>query len=76
MAQRFNVSIPDELAARIEHYKHQLSFSAFIQKSLESELVAAVIWNQGPQAVVQLARKAGFAQLLQERNDLLAGQLP
>jgi len=38
MAKRYTISLPDELAQRIEPFKDQLSLSAIMQKSLEAEL--------------------------------------
>ena len=38
MAKRFTISLPDDLARRIEPFKDQLSLSAIMQKSLEAEL--------------------------------------
>jgi len=38
MAKRYTISLPDELARRIEPFKDQLSLSAIMQKSLEAEL--------------------------------------
>lgn len=42
MAKRFTISLPDELARRIEPFKDQLSLSAIMQKSLEAELAELV----------------------------------
>jgi hypothetical protein len=38
MAKRFNVSIPDALAERLEPYKNQISLSALMQAAIEREL--------------------------------------
>jgi len=38
VAKRFTISLPDDLARRIEPFKDQLSLSAIMQKSLEAEL--------------------------------------
>jgi hypothetical protein len=38
VAKRFTISLPDDLARRIDPFKDQLSLSAIMQKSLEAEL--------------------------------------
>lgn len=38
MAQRFTVSVPDEMAEKIEKYREEISPSAIFQKAIEAEI--------------------------------------
>lgn len=54
MAKRFNVSIPDALAERMEPFKNKLSLSALMQASIERELARLTLTDD------QMQRRSNF----------------
>ncbi len=81
MAKRFTISLPDELARRIEPFKNQLSLSAIMQKSLEAELAELVRPEEEKtkaQVLLRLAEefyKEGFSGLVNAATFFLDYQL-
>jgi hypothetical protein len=54
MAKRFNVSIPDALAERMEPFKNKISLSALMQASIERELARLTLTDD------QMQRRSNF----------------
>jgi hypothetical protein len=70
LSKRFTISLPDELVRRIEPFKDQLSLSAIMQKSLETELAELLRPNEvkaKTKALLKLAEeyyKEGYSTLV------------
>ncbi|MCP9796122.1 hypothetical protein [Cyanobium sp. Lug-B] len=77
MAKRFTISLPDELAQRIEPFKDQLSLSAIMQKSLEAELAELLSPKEDKTKATALLERAkafyreDFAVLVKAAQDLV-----
>lgn len=69
MAKRFNVSIPDALAERLEPHKDKISLSAVMQAALERELAQLTLGNEEKQR--RASFKAAAANAWMKRNGYL-----
>lgn len=73
MAKRFNVSIPDALAERLEPHKNRISLSAVMQAALERELAQLNLSDEDKQRRASLKAVATEAWL--KRNSFIAEHL-
>lgn len=73
MAKRFNISIPDALAERLEPHKHRISLSAVMQAALERELAQLNLSDEDKQRRTSLKAVATEAWL--KRNPFIAKHL-
>jgi len=73
MAKRFNVSIPDALAERLEPYKDKISLSAVMQAALERELAQLSLSDQEKEQRANLRAVAASAWM--KRNSFIAKAL-
>lgn len=69
MAKRFNVSIPDALAERLEPHKNRISLSAVMQAALERELAQLNLSDEDKQRRASL--KAVAAEAWLRRNPII-----
>jgi post-segregation antitoxin (ccd killing protein) len=69
MAKRFNVSIPDALAERLEPHKNRISLSAVMQAALERELAQLNLSDEDKQRRASLRAVAAEAWL--RRNPII-----
>jgi hypothetical protein len=69
MAKRFNVSIPDALAERLEPHKNRISLSAVMQAALERELAQLNLSDEDKQRRASLKAVATEAWL--RRNPII-----
>jgi hypothetical protein len=58
MAKRFNVSIPDALAERMEPFKSSLSLSSLMQNAIEQELIRLTTTDEKRDLMAQFKRAA------------------
>jgi hypothetical protein len=58
MAKRFNVSIPDALAERMEPFKSSLSLSSLMQNAIEQELIRLTTTEEKRDLMAQFKRAA------------------
>lgn len=58
MAKRFNVSIPDALAERMEPFKSSLSLSSLMQNAIEQELIRLTMTDEKRDLKAQFKRAA------------------
>ena len=70
MAKRFNISIPDALAERLEPFKDKLSLSAVMQAALERELAQLTLPDEEKDRRATL--KAVAMNSWTERNPFIA----